>query len=44
MTACRTLDDVLAAADADHDGPLTQAQADLVAVILAPRNQAAKAA
>lgn len=32
---CRTLAEVRAAALADHDGPLTQAQADLVAAILA---------
>ena len=38
MTVCRTLADVLAAADADSAGepPLTQAQADLAAVLLAP--------
>jgi hypothetical protein len=38
MTTCRTLDEVYAAAAADSIGepPLTQAQADLVAVILAP--------
>ena len=37
MTTCRTLDEVYAAADADSIGepPLTQAQADLVAAILA---------
>jgi hypothetical protein len=46
MTACRTLDDVLAAADADSAGepPLSQDQADLVAAILAPHRQAAQAA
>ena len=35
---CRTLAEVLAAADADSAGdpPLTQATADLVAAILAP--------
>jgi excisionase family DNA binding protein len=34
MTICRTLADIDAAALADHDGPLTQDQADLVAAIL----------
>lgn len=36
MTTCRTLDEVLAAADADSEGepPLSQAAADQVAVIL----------
>jgi hypothetical protein len=41
---CRTIAEVEAAADAEHDGPLTQAQADLIAVILAPHTQAARAA
>jgi hypothetical protein len=42
---CRTIAEVEAAADAEHDGPLTQAQADLVAVILAPHiTQATRAA
>lgn len=38
MTTCRSLAEVLAAADADSkaDPPLTQAAADLVAAILAP--------
>jgi hypothetical protein len=38
MTRCFTLDDVLAAADADslNDTPLSQAQADLIAALLAP--------
>ena len=36
MTTCRTVEEVRAAALADHDGPLTQNQADLVAAILAP--------
>jgi hypothetical protein len=38
MTRCFTLDDVLAAADADSQGdpPLSQAQADLIAALLAP--------
>lgn len=36
MTTCNSLDEVRAAALADHDGPLTQDQADLVAAILAP--------
>lgn len=35
MTLCRTLAEVRAAAAADHDGPLDQNQADLVAAILA---------
>lgn len=33
---CRTVDEIRAAAAADHDGPATQDQADLFAVILAP--------
>jgi hypothetical protein len=41
---CRTLDDVRAAALADHDGPLTQDQADLAAAILAPHQQDPQAA
>jgi hypothetical protein len=36
MTTCRSLDEIHAAALAEHDGPLTQDQADLVAAILAP--------
>lgn len=38
MTDCRTLADVLAAADADSkdDPPLSQDQADLVTALLAP--------
>jgi hypothetical protein len=38
---CRTIAEVLAAADADSIGeaPLTQAQADRVAAILAPTRQ-----
>lgn len=46
MTACRNLDDVLAAADADSqdDPPLTQAGADLVAALLAPHRDPAQAA
>jgi hypothetical protein len=38
MTTCRTIAEVLAAADADSVGepPMTQAQADLIAIILAP--------
>lgn len=38
MTYCRSLDDVLAAADADSAGdpPLTQEQADNCAALLAP--------
>lgn len=41
---CRTLDEVLAAADADAAGdpPLSQDQADLVAAILAPHQAAAR--
>jgi hypothetical protein len=43
MTVCRTLDEVLAAADADSasDPPLSQDQADLIAAILAPHIPAA---
>ena len=33
---CRTVDEVRAAAQADHDGPMDQDQADQVAAILAP--------
>ena len=36
MTTCKTVEEVRAAALADHDGPLTQDQSDLVAAILAP--------
>lgn len=38
MTACRSLDDVLAAADQDSasDPPLDQDKADQVAALLAP--------
>jgi hypothetical protein len=38
MTVCRTLDEIWAqgAIDGAGDPPLTQAQADLVAAILAP--------
>ena len=38
MVTCRTVEEVRAAAlaDAAHDEPLTQDQADLVAAILAP--------
>jgi hypothetical protein len=37
MTLCRTVDEVLAAADADSQGdpPLTQDQADFIAALLA---------
>ena len=31
MTICRTVEEVRAAAHAEHDGPLTQEQADLIA-------------
>jgi hypothetical protein len=41
---CRTLEEVRAAALADHDGPLTQDQADLVAAILAPHTACQDAA
>lgn len=41
---CRTLEEVRAAAAADHDGPLTQDQADLVAAILAPHQDRRTAA
>jgi hypothetical protein len=34
---CRTVDEVRAAAVADHDAPMDQNQADLVAAILATR-------
>ena len=36
---CRTAEEVRAAAQADHDGPLTQDQADSAAAILAPHQQ-----
>ena len=35
MTVCRTLDEVRAAAAADHDGPMSQDTADLAAAIMA---------
>ena len=43
---CRTLADVLAAADADskNDPPLTQDQADLVTALLAPHRTSQDAA
>lgn len=43
---CRTVDEVRAAAlaDAQNDPPLTQAQADLVAAILAPYRRDQQAA
>ena len=44
MTTCRTVEEVRAAALEEHDGPLTQDQADLVAAILASSRQAAEAA
>jgi len=44
MTTCRTVEEVRAAAAADHDGPMTQNQADLTAAILAPYTQDARAA
>jgi hypothetical protein len=46
MTVCRTLEEVIAAADADSAAvpPLTQAQADQVAAILAPHWPGAVAA
>lgn len=44
MTACRTIEEVREAARAEHDGPLTQEQADLVAAILATRKAADEAA
>lgn len=44
MTVCRTVEEVRAAALEEHDGPLTQEQADQVAAILAPARQAAQAA
>ncbi len=45
MTTCRTLADVLAAADADSHGdpPLTQDQADYLAAILAAHHDNAAA-
>lgn len=46
MTTCRSVDEAIAAglADADADPPLTQDQADEVAVILAPSQAADEAA
>ena len=46
MTTCRSADEAFAAgqADADDDPPLTQDQADDVAVILAPTQKAAEEA
>lgn len=44
MTVCRTLDEVRAAAQADHDGPPTQDQADLIAVILTGHQDGSAAA
>ena len=44
MTTCRTVEEVRAAAAADHDGPMTQNQADLTAAILAPYTRNTQAA
>ena len=44
MTVCRTVEEVRAAALADHDGPLDQDAADLVAAILAPHQDGRTAA
>jgi hypothetical protein len=46
VTTCRSLDEVLEAADADSAGdpPLTQEQADQAAAILYPARQATQAA
>lgn len=44
MTVCRTLEEVRAAALEEHDGPLTQEQADLIAAILAPHRSQEQAA
>ena len=44
MTTCKTVEEVRAAALADHDGPLTQDQSDLVAAILAPHQDKPAAA
>lgn len=46
MTACRTVEEVRAAAlaDAEDDAPLTQEQADRVAVILTPHRSQEQAA
>ena len=44
MTICHSLEEVRAAAHADHDGPLTQDQADQVAAILAPHQDKPAAA
>ena len=44
MTVCKTVEEVRAAAQADHDGPLTQDQADDVAIILAPHQDGRTAA
>jgi hypothetical protein len=44
MTTCRTVEEVRAAAAADHDGPMDQNAADLTAAILAPHTQNTQAA
>jgi hypothetical protein len=44
MTTCRTLDEVLAAADASDWPPLTQDQADYIAAVLASAAEPARAA
>jgi hypothetical protein len=44
MVTCRSAEEVRAAAAADHDGPMTQDQADLTAAILAPYTQDTRAA
>ena len=44
MNACRTIEEIRAAARADHDGPMTQDQADDAAAILAPHQDKGAAA
>ena len=41
---CRTVDEIRAAAAADHDGPMDQDQADHTAAILAPHQDRSAAA
>ena len=44
MTDCRTVDEIRAAAEAEHDGPMDQQQSDDTAAILAPHQDRSAAA
>ena len=44
MTTCYSVEEIRAAAAADHDGPMDQDQADVTAAILAPHQDRSAAA